>query len=347
MKKITVISIGLAVVITIMVVRTLFIAGEFKTIEPHFEGTCISIEGAVGAEDITILSDGTALISSDDRRKTLIGTPVQGAIFSYQLNDLEPILINLTSGLDFEFHPHGISAFEHENGAVSIAVVNHTTNRHFIELFDLQDDTLLHRRSISDPLMISPNDVVLLDADRFYVTNDHGTSSEFGRTLEEYLLLERSNVLYYNGQKFSVAATDMGYANGINISRDGETMYVAETVGRRLSLFSRDSNTNELNVSRTIHFNSGVDNIELDADGNLLIGSHPKMLAFTRHAKDAEKLSPSQVFRVSVLSGKKDFIEEIYLNNGNELSGSSVAAIYGQALLIGSVLEPHFLRCDF
>lgn len=347
MKKLTIIIIGIAVVITVFAVRTLIIAGEFKTIDSHFAGSCIPVEGAIGAEDITILSNGTALISADDRRKTLAGTPVQGAVFSYSLSEQNPKLINLSSDLDFEFHPHGISVFEHENGSVSLAVVNHTEQGHFIELFDLKDDVLVHRRSIADPLMISPNDVVLLDADRFYVTNDHGTVSEFGRTLEEYLQLERCTMLYYDGKSFSVAAQKLGYANGINISRDGETLYVAETVGRRLSLFSRDSNTNELNFSRTIDFNSGVDNIELDADGNLLIGSHQKMLAFTRHAKDAENVFPSQVFRLSLYTGKEDFIDEIYLNDGSELSGSSVAAIYGQTLLIGSVLEPHFLRCDF
>ena len=32
----------------------LWSAGQFKTIEPHFTGTCNTISGVVGAEDITI-----------------------------------------------------------------------------------------------------------------------------------------------------------------------------------------------------------------------------------------------------------------------------------------------------
>ena len=64
-----------------------------------------------------------------------------------------------------------------------------------------------------------------------YVTNDHGSSTEWGKTLEEYLQLARSNVVFYDGQEFTVAAADLAYGYGINISRDGTVLYVAETVG--------------------------------------------------------------------------------------------------------------------
>ena len=40
-------------------------------------------------------------------------------------------------------------------------------------------------------------------------------------------------------------------------------------------------------------------------------------------------------------------IEEVYLNDGGELSGSSVAATWENNLLIGPVLEDHFLHCRY
>ncbi len=92
---------------------------------------------------------------------------------------------------------------------------------------------------------------------------------------------------------------------------------------------------------------SGIDNIELDAEGNLWIGSHPKLWTFTRHAKDAEKLSPSQVFKISKMKNDGYTVEEVYLESGDNLSGSSVAAVYGKTLLIGSVFEDHFLKCNY
>ncbi|MBT3216338.1 MAG: hypothetical protein HOD97_04645 [Candidatus Marinimicrobia bacterium] len=347
MKKLYRILIWFILVVTILIIKTLIDAGEFKTIEPHFDGNIEPISGAIGAEDITILSNGIALISSDDRRKTLAGTPEQGAIFGYDLRQENPRLFSLTAHLKFDFNPHGISVYESENGLVTVGVVNHTKEADLIELFDLVDGLLIHRQSLSDPIMISPNDLVLVNTNQFYVTNDHGNTSELGRTIEEYLQLARSNMLFFDGEKFTVAASELGYANGINISQDGKTLFVAETVGKKMSLYNRNLSTNTLTFSHAIDFNSGVDNIELDAEGNVWIGSHPKMLAFTRHAKNAIALSPSQVFRVTQPASDHFQIEEIFLDLGNKLSGSSVAATYGNTLLIGSVFEDHFLHCKF
>ena len=77
------IAIALTIGISIFIIKTLNDAGEFKIISSHFDGECISITGIVGAEDITILSNGVAIISSDDRRQTLAGHPVQGALYAY------------------------------------------------------------------------------------------------------------------------------------------------------------------------------------------------------------------------------------------------------------------------
>ena len=88
-----------------------------------------------------------------------------------------------------------------------------------------------------------------------------------------------------------------------------------------------------------------IDNIELDDAGNLWIGSHPKALAFARHQKKQKKLSPSQVIKIT-LNDDEDIVEEIFLNDGESLSGSSVATIYGNQLLIGPVFDERFLHCQ-
>ena len=38
-------------------------------------------------------------------------------------------------------------------------------------------------------------------------------------------------------------------------------------------------------------------------------------------------------------------VSEIYMNLGDEISASSVAAVSGNLMLIGSVFEEHILRC--
>ena len=146
-----------------------------------------------------------AIISSDDRRKTLAGKPVQGAIFSYDLTADSPFLINLTKELNIDFHPHGISVYEKGEGTFVMAVVNHSQKRNSIEIFEYGDAGLSHEKTITDPLLINPNDLVFINETQLYITNDHGNSSEWGKTIEEYLQLTRSNVVFYDGNKFTIA----------------------------------------------------------------------------------------------------------------------------------------------
>ena len=54
-----------------------------------------------------------------------------------------------------------------------------------------------------------------------------------GETIEDYLQLDRSNVVFYDSNEFTIAIKKLGYANGINVSEDGNILYVAETVGKK------------------------------------------------------------------------------------------------------------------
>jgi arylesterase/paraoxonase len=347
MKLKIVIPLFLLLAIAWRIIDTVRHAGEFKTIKPRFSGQCEKISGAVGAEDITIHpQSGVAFISSNDRRALLAGEQTAGAIYAYDLKSETPALKNLTQDFAEPFHPHGISLYLGENSEASLFVVNHRPDGEFIEIFDYQDSILVHRESIRGELMTSPNDVVAVGARRFYVTNDHGNVSALGRTVEEYLQLERSYVLYYDGSDFQKVAEDIAYANGINVSHDGETIYVAACVGLKINVYARDATSGALKFKKEFPLGTGVDNIELDAEGNLWAAAHPQLLTFTRHAKDASKLSPSEILKISFITNGDYKIEQIYLNDGEEISGSSVGAVFGKKLLIGSVFEKHFLVCE-
>ncbi len=333
--------------IAALVFKTLYDAGEFKAIAPHGPGPCETIGGILSSEDITIHSKtGIAFISSDDRRPWFHGDRgKQGAILGYDLADTSPALVNLTSDFQKEFHPHGIGLYVDESSGASLFVVNHTGKGHVVEIFDLEKGKLVHRRSVQDPLLISPNDVIPVTRDSFYVTNDHGSVSKCGRTLEDYLQLARSNVLYYDGKGFRQVAGNLAYANGINRSADGKVLYVAATVAKKVYVFDRDASTGELSLRGEIPVRTGVDNIEMDGAGTLWIGAHPKLLTFVKYAKDPHALSPSQVLQVDPNRGPPYRITEVYLNDGRALSGSSVAAVFEDRLLIGSVFDDRFLIC--
>ena len=130
------------------------------------------------------------------------------------------------------------------------------------------------------------------------------------------------------------------------MSSNGQTVYVAAIVGQKIYVYDRDRNTGDLFLRSTIKAGTGVDNIEIDQRGDLWIGSHPKLLTYVKYSKDPKVLSPSQVIKVTIKESGQYTIKEIYLNNGKPLSGSSVAAVYENTLLIGSVFDEHFLLCN-
>ncbi|MBL7226194.1 MAG: hypothetical protein ISS59_08660 [Desulfobacteraceae bacterium] len=64
-----------------------------------------------------------------------------------------------------------------------------------------------------------------------------------------------------------------------------------------------------------------------------------------RYSKDPQELSPSQVLKVTIQEPGSYTVDEIYLNKGEPLSGSSVAAVFGDTMLIGSVFDTRVLLC--
>jgi arylesterase / paraoxonase len=331
----------LIAIIVILILKTLNDAGEFKELKPYSNYTCSRVNGVIGAEDIEInRPTGMAFISSDDRRG---GAP--GHIYSYSLNTPEPVLRNITGRLDFDFHPHGISLFRESPGRILLFVVNHRKNGHFIEIFRYTGKSLKHLESVSGKLMTSPNDIAAVDRERFYVTNDHGASSSPGRAVEEYLQLARSYILYYDGKKFKKVAGGLAFANGIVLSKNREDVYAASVVSGKITAYKRDKASGDLNMLFPMSLGTGVDNIDVDDEGNLWLGCHPRLLTFVKHSKDPAVRSPSQVIRIRVKESGEYSVDDIYLNLGDEISGSSVSVSYRNRMLIGSVFDTHFLDC--
>jgi arylesterase/paraoxonase len=344
-------GIGIAVLFLVFLVvgwvlYLYWVAGQFKRIEPHFTGKCKAVAGVVGPEDITIHPrTGVAYVSGCDRRAIQAGGSGGGAIFGYDLNAVAAEPVNMTPDADRDFRPHGIGLFVGEAGHDVLFVINHQGGRHSIEVFDLRKGELTHRQTLTSPILVSPNDIVGVGPDSFYVTNDHRYPSGWKRTLEDYLRLQRSNVLYYDGSKFVEAASGIGYANGINVSPDGRTLYVCSITEGGLHVYDRDPVSGKLEHREEIDLDTGVDNVEIDEDGDLWIGAHPQLLTVAKHFKDPETLSPSQVLHLTPLPGGGYDVEEIYLDEGDEISASTVAAVRGNRLLIGAIFEAKFLDC--
>jgi arylesterase/paraoxonase len=341
MKKYIALIVVLALIF--FVLKTLYDAGSFKTIENHSDLTNISIyEGIAGPEDFDVDADnGWLFISSTERWNLAKGKKTNDGIYLLDLKkDTIPYL--LATNYKGELHPHGISYFKKGNENY-LFVINHKKDVSTVELFKFKNDTLFHLVTFKGDLMCCPNDLVAVDTDKFYVTNDHGYKNGIMRTMEDYLQLPESYLLYFNGKAFSKVYDNLNYANGVMVSSDSKTLYLTETISGKVSVLDRNVETGEANLQFEKSLKTGLDNITLDANGNLWIAAHPKLFDFVGHVKDPAHYSPSQVLKLSP-KGDDDFeVTEVYLNDGTQISGSSVALHYKGKIYIGTVYESKLL----
>ena len=165
-------------------------------------------------------------------------------------------------------------------------------------------------------------------------------------TLEKYLPLPVGTVSYYDGSTITPAAEGLHFANGVSLSRDKQTLFVTETVGQSLRVYSRDLSTNALTLKQEIALGTGPDNVSVDENGDIWIASHPQLLSYLGHAADSSKYAPSQVLRLTQGGAGQLVVNEILLDAGDLISAASVAAPIGNRMLIGAVFENKFLDCS-
>jgi len=344
MKKILQVLTFLFLLLLVFVLHTLTSTGYFRDIEPHFEGEVVQKIDLMGAEDMTISKDGIfMLISSDDRAATKKGKPEQGGIYYMNLQQQAPFEVKLISD-NFKgvFHPHGISLLQLDSANYKLWVINHVNGKHSVEVFHLQGDSLTHLQTLKNEQMISPNDILAVGEESFYFTNDHTYLSKMGALAEGYLGFAAANVVYFDGENYKVSAEGIAYANGINWDENRNLLFVAAARGFLVKAYQKSAN-GDLTFVEDIDCHTGVDNIEVDEKGTLWIGAHPSLLAYTAYADFKEDKAPSEVLKLTY-KGKDDYtIQSVFLGDGSEMSGSSVATTNGEYLFLGNVMDKHIL----
>lgn len=333
--------IGIALII-VFIANILISTGYFRTVENKFEGKIIKKIALPGAEDITVsLVDSFALISSTNRKVYPPKEDERGGLYLMDLKSGDYKTIPLTSEFPKPFAPHGISMIKTDS-TNTVMAVNHTRSGHSIEVFTLQEKQLTFIRSLTHNSMISPNDIVLVGQNRFYFTNDHKYTHGIGRLMEDYAGLSLSNVVYFDGENYQEVANDIAYANGINVDTKRNLLYVASPRKFLVKIYTIN-NDGTLNFIEDIPCGTGVDNIELDANGKLWLGGHPNLLRFAAYAKGKKETSPSEIITIDYHSLNDYTIEQIYLDDGSTMSSSSVAAPFGELILTGNVKDDVFL----
>lgn len=339
MRALTIFIIASLSLILLFLLR-LHIAGETKTIVPYSRGysRCQKIgQEMIGSEDMVLSKKlNKIIVSSMDRRTK----DAVGGIYLLDPESLRYQKFTLENYPSKDFHPHGISNLDTENG-VLLFIINHI-DKHYVDVFRVNDRamTLIHIKRYNDNNFISPNDLVAFSENEFYFTNDHGSKAMGFKALEDLFMAKKASVVQVLNGKSKIVIDQLSYANGIDKSDDGNLLYVSETIGESVRVYDKKNNFNLLSFT-DVH--SGADNLFVQGD-DIYVASHPKLFSFVLMAAKVYDYSPTQIQRVFKKDGKYVW-EDTFVSLGNDVSDASIAILTHNKLFIGSVFDKGIFVC--
>nr|AAI52248.1 Zgc:174637 protein [Danio rerio] len=324
---------------------------SYRELTKNYLPNCQLITGVeFGAEDITILEDGLAFLSTGLKYP---GVPYYsedpGKIYTLNLLDFKPKIESLSIKGDFDkdsFNPHGISVYiDDKDGAIYLFVVNHPQGKSQVEIFRFvnHENALKHIKTIKHELLHSANDIVAVGTESFYATNDHYFTNDILKSLELLFSLPWCDVVYYSPETVQVVAGGFLFANGINISPNKRHLYVSNLMKHKITVLEIQKTT-ELSHVKEVDVGSLCDNIEVDREsGDLWLGCHPN--GYKLFFSDPNDPAGSEVIKIENILSEKPRVTQVYSDDGSVIIGSSVAAPYRGKLLIGTVYQKALI-CD-
>ncbi len=319
-------------------------SGVFRNVVPNFRGKCRQIENVNGAEDLEYsFKYSVYLISSDNRPEEIGSKSPDGNIF--ELSKDGAAIRPLITGLSFEFHPHGISIVENDQGTF-LFVINHRSEETTVELFEYDGNRLVHARTYEDELLGNANDITAFSKDRFFVTRDNQSDKLWVKKINSYLRLGDGAVVSYDGQSFETRATGLAFANGIVATADRTHLVVAEMIRQNLHVYKIEDGAGHLTEIKTVGLASSPDNLSWDDAGRLWIGAHPNLLKLADHAKNHSATAPAEVLRIRDLMTDKPIIESIFTDDGSHVKAVSVAKRVEDNLVLGTIFDTKILFCQ-
>lgn len=248
--------------------------------------------------------------------------------------------------------PHGIDLARRHDGRLELFVVNHG-GRESVELFEvLVDDAGLALRwkgCVAAPPTSSLNDVVALPDGGFLVTHMGENATTFrGKIASIRAMLfgaETGHVLEWHPSRglSVIPGTQAVFPNGIELSPDGEFIFLNEFFGNRVSKIRRATGE-RLGSLEVPH----PDNSSWSEHGELLVASQPmslrEIIACTKATPQVPCLSRSSV--VAIDPGSL-IAREIFSHEGSPIGPVTMALQHGAYLYLGTFAADRIGRARF
>lgn len=345
-------------------ISQVMLRGYHQTIYPHHPGHCKNVlPMRTGSEDIALTSEGLAFISSGIKlfHKLVRADPrimtFEGSIYVFDFNNpTKPAKKLKIISQMIDFAPQGIAVWEdRKKGNITLFVVNHRFHegKDTVEIFSFESKTLSlhHERTVRNALFRSLNDITATGPSAFYVTNDGYYRFSPVRLLERFGMFPWGNVLHVD-KNTSLKILDRLYeVSGIALSPDGKHVFITSPYGQAVHVYSRYK-SEVLRLSHRIDLGTAPDDVTVDpVSGDLIVSCFPVWHKVFKSVSDFKERGVAQVLRITP-KGEKSLqpyrpvrITELFADDGELISQSSSAVVYGGAVLIGSITD-RMVYCD-
>lgn len=240
-------------------------------------------------------------------------------------------LVRTNEPNNMPFVPHGIDLARF-NDSLFLYVINHESkNITSVLIYYVSDTTLLLTKRLISKLLTSPNDISVNNKREIYVTNDHSKS---GNEIEIILKQNKGTIVKISNDVCTVFSTGYCYANGILATDSG--VYVSTVRQNKLFFVSYNLPSHKRVVARF----KGQDNITFNAN-KLYVTSHQKQVRFVRHAKNQTIHSPTVVYEINLVTGRK---RVVYSNNGTQINAATTALMFANKLYLSQLFVPFVLE---
>lgn len=307
-----------------------------------FTGDYKRIETGPGPEDIALDTIGNSeriIASCSERRTSDYG---RNGFYDYNISTGKLVKLPI-EGLpeSISLRPHGID-IALVNGVKTLYCVNHEKNaeafppagRQSILVFELKDDKVVFKQQLTDPLMISPNDVCTDFKGGIFVSIDSG---KINSKWEKLMALKHSFVIHFDGEKWQQLGDKLRYANGVGVLNG--RIYI--TGAQEKHIYSYQMNADGTFTDKQQYPSpKGNDNITF-VGNRLVTTAHLDFLKFLKHVKHAEEPSPCMVYSIDLQTNVSD---TLYLDQGTVMSAASTGLVYNGKLYVSQIFNPFILE---